>query len=168
MDECMEWLHDARDVFPLLDKKAITSEYKKMSPKKLGCVHAKIEQRLDFDHEALLLGESSNIRKTRAKPSEFRIFINSSLQKVGNIALRKQVVQSILMHELLHIEAEDLLTLSKEYSRRKKKKIHVKDFENEVFRRFNMLREKKGILQIEKKEHLDIALGRIMNSVRWK
>lgn len=164
----MEWLHEARDVFPLLDKKAITSEYKKMGTNRLGCVKAKIEQKLGFDHEALLLGQGPNIRKTIAKPSEFRIFINSSLQKVGNIALRKQVVQSILMHELLHIEGEDLLTLSKQYSRRKKKKIHVKDFENVVFRRFNMLREKKGILQIEKKEHLDIALRRIMDSVRWR
>lgn len=168
MDECMEWLNDARDVFPLLDKKAIVCEYKKMGQRRLGCVRAKIEQKLDFDPEALLLGEKTKVRKTRAKPSQFSISINSSLQKVGNVALRKQVVQSILMHELLHIEAEDLLTLSKVYSRRKKKKIHLKDFEEEVFRRFNMLREKKGILQIEKKEHLEIALRRIMDSVRWE
>lgn len=164
----MEWLNDARDVFPLLDKKAIVCEYKKMSQRRLGCVRAKIEQKLDFDPEALLLGQETNIRKTRAKPSEFSISINSSLQKVGNIALRKQIVQSILMHELLHIEAEDLVTLSKEYSRRKKKKIHVNQFEDEVFKRFNMLREKKGILQIEKKEHLEIALSRIMESISWK
>ena len=113
MDECMEWLHEARDVFPSLDKKAIMSEYKGMSPTRLGCVKAKIEQKLDFDPEALLLGQKSTVRKTISKPSEFQIFINSSLQKIGNVALRKQVVQSILIHELLHIEAEDLVTLSK-------------------------------------------------------
>lgn len=164
----MEWLHEARGVFPALDKKAITSEYKKMGPSRLGCVRAKIEQKLDFDPEALLLGQKSSVRKTTAKPSQFQIFINSSLQKVGNVALRKEVVQSILIHELLHIESGDLITLSKDYSRRKKKKIHVNDFKNEVFKRFNLLREKKGIMQIEKEEHLEAALSRIMDSVRWK
>ena len=164
----MEWLLEARDVFPSLDKKAITSEYKKMSPRRLGCVRAKIEQKLDFDPEALLLGQKTTVRKKLTKPSEFRIFINSSLQKIGNVALRKEVAQSILIHELLHIEAEDLVTLSKEYSRRKKKKIHVNQFEDEVFKRFNMLREKKGIMQIEKKEHLEAALSRILASIRWK
>lgn len=164
----MEWLHEARDVFPSLNKKAIISEYKKMGPNRLGCVRAKIEQKLDFDPEVLLLGQKSTVRKTFTKPSQFQIFINSSLQKVGNVALRKEVVQSILIHELLHIESEDLITLSKEYSRRKKKKIHVNDFKNEVFKRFNLLREKKGIMQIEKEEHLEAALSRIMDSVRWK
>ena len=118
----MEWLLEARDVFPSLDKNAITSEYKKMSRNRLGCVRAKIEQKLNFDPEALLLGQKTNVRKITAKPSQFSIFINSSLQKIGNVALRKEVVQSILIHELMHIESEDLLTLSKEYSRRKRRR----------------------------------------------
>ena len=44
----------------------------------------------------------------------------------------------------------------------------MNDFKSEVFKRFNMLREKKGIMQIEKEEHLEAALSRIMDSIRWK
>ena len=90
------------------------------------------------------------------------------MQKIKNIALRKQIVQYILIHELIHIENEDLLTLSKEYNRRKKKKIHTHDFENDVFKRFNELRASKGIMQIQKSEHLEIAMQRILESINWK
>ena len=58
----MEWLLEARDVFPSLDKKAITSEYKKMSPRNRVVSGQKIEQKLDFDPEALL-GEKTTVRK---------------------------------------------------------------------------------------------------------
>ena len=72
-----------------------------------------------------------------------------------------------MIHELLHIESEDLITLSKEYDRRKKKKIHINDFEEEVFNRYNKLRELKGIMQIQKREHLQIAIQRILESINW-
>lgn len=89
------------------------------------------------------------------------------MHRIGNIALRKQIVQKIIIHELLHIENEDLFTLSKEYNRRKKKKIHVNDFDEEVFKRYNQLRELKGIMQIQRKEHLDIAIQRILETIHW-
>ena len=60
-----------------------------------------------------------------------------------------------------------MLTLSKEYNRRKKKKIHVNDFEEEVFSRFNALRQKKGIMEIQKRQHLDVAINRILESIKW-
>lgn len=167
MEECMEWLAEARNVFPSLDKKVVLAEYKRLGRKSLGCVKARIEQKTVFNPEDLLLGKSSEVRKVRVKPKEFTILINQDLQKVRNIALRKEIVQSIMMHELLHIEQEDLVTLSKDYGRRKKKKVHINEFEEEVFERYNKLRETKGIMQIEKKEHLEIAIQRILESINW-
>jgi len=167
MDECIEWLSEAREVFPKLNNKIILVEYKTMGSKKLGFVKTKIEQKLDFDHEALLLGENVKIKKENSKPKEFNIYINQNLQKIKNIALRKEIIQHILIHELLHIENQDLMTLSKEYNRRKKKKIHLNEFEEEIFRRFNQLRRLKGIMEIEKREHLDIAINRILTSINW-
>ena len=49
--------------------------------------------------------------------------------------------------------------------RRKKKKIHVKDFENGVLEKYNKLREIKGIIKIKKKEHLNAAVSKILDSI---
>jgi len=167
MNECEEWLKECLLVFPEIKRKKICISYKEISSKKLGYVSAKIEKKLDFNPEALLLGEDSHIKEKKSKPKEFKIFINSKLNRVSNIALRKEIVQNIIIHELLHIGNEDLFTLSKEYNRRKKKKIHVNDFKDEVFNRYNKLRESKGIMQIQKKEYLDIAVHRILETIKW-
>ncbi len=163
----MEWLHETRIVFPRLDNKIILAEYKKMSNKKLGFVKANFEQISDFNPEALLLGKKIIIKNKRIKPKEFNIYINHELQKIKNPALRKEIIQHILIHELLHIESEDLITLSKQYGRRKRKKVHIKDFHDKIFERYNLLREKKGIIKIGKREHLDIAIQRILESINW-
>ena len=167
MDDCKDWFDETLEVFPKLKSKKVEVQYKAMAARRLGYVSAKIPQELDFDPEALLLGESNSVKKRRLKPKEFKIFINAKMQNIKNIALRKQIVQHILLHELLHIENEDLITISKQYNRRKKKKIHVNDFDNEVFQRFNKLRDLKGIMQIQKREHLDIAISRILDSINW-
>ena len=166
--ECLAWLKEAKEVFPGLKRKKIFLNYKKMTGRKLGYVSAKMPNEFDFDPEALLLGKLTSIRKRTLKPKEYNIFLNQDLEKIKNIALRKQIIQHVLMHELLHIESGDLITLSKSYNKRKKKKIHIKDFEEEVFKRFNQLRKLKGIKQIEKREHLNIAIQRILESINWQ
>ena len=167
MNECKGWLKECLLVFPEIKRKKICIDYKKISSKKLGYVSAKIEKKLDFDHEALLLGKKTSIIEKKHKPKEFKMYINHRLQKIGNISLRKEIAQNIIIHELLHIGNDDLFTLSKEYNRRKKKKIHINDFEEEVFNRYNKLRDLKGIMQIQKREHLDIAIQRILESIKW-
>ena len=167
MSEITEWLKETLEVFPEIKRKKIDADYKKIASKRLGYVTAMIPRDFDLDPEALLLGTTNSVRKKRIKPKEFKILINERMNKIGNIALRKQIVQHILIHELLHIANEDLFTLSKEYNRRKKKKIHITEFEDEVFIRFNKLRELKGIMQIQKRDHLDIAIQRILESIRW-
>jgi len=66
--ECLEWLSEARDIFLNLNKMIILADYKKMSQKRLGYVKAKIEQKIDFDPEALLLGNSTKVQKRRLRP----------------------------------------------------------------------------------------------------
>jgi len=167
MDELIDWLDECLLVFPEIKRKKININYKKIASKRLGYVSAKIEKSLNFDAEALLLGEYTKINEVKKKPKDFKIFINSRFQKIGNIALKKQIVLQVIIHELLHIMDEDLFTISKDYNKRKKKKIHVNDFKEEVFNRYNKLRELKGIIQIQKKEHLDIAISKILENIGW-
>ena len=121
-NEVKEWLNEVMQVFPSFSRKSAIADYKKIKRRKLGYVTAKIGQKLDFDPEAMLLGEQTDVKKRRLKPKEFNIFINQGLERIKNPALRKEIAQNILIHELLHIESEDLITLSKDHRRRKKKK----------------------------------------------
>ncbi|MDY6966337.1 MAG: hypothetical protein SVM80_10295 [Halobacteriota archaeon] len=79
--------------------------------------------------------------------------------------MRKQVVEHTIIHELLHIVHNDFETLSKDYKKRKKKKIHVKEFKEEVFMRFNQLRGLSKMPTIEKREDLDLAINKIVSSI---
>ena len=135
--ELMDWLHEARNVFPKLDKSVIFCDYKEMSDKKLGFVKGKVAHIHDFDAEALLLGEKTTIRKKIVKPPEYGIFINSKIRKIRHPLLRKQIAHTVIIHELYHVEQDDLVTISKEFSRRKRKKIHTHNFFEEVFDRYN-------------------------------
>ena len=167
MQELNLWLSEVKRVFPKLIRKSISVDYKSISKKKLGYVKAKIEQKLDFDAESLLLGQKTEMKKQLKIPSDYKIFINQELLKIKNTALRRQIVQHILIHELLHIENHDLITLSKDYNRRKQKKIHLDECENEIFKRFNQLRALDNIMEIEKREHLEIAISRILEGINW-
>ncbi|PIN85598.1 MAG: hypothetical protein COV47_01340 [Candidatus Diapherotrites archaeon CG11_big_fil_rev_8_21_14_0_20_37_9] len=165
--ELMNWLHEARSIFPKLDKSVIFCYYKPMSTKKLGYVRGKVIYINDFDAEALLLGKETKIAKKIIKPAEYEIFVNSKLQKIRNPLLRKQVAHTIIIHELYHIEQDDLITKSKDYSKRKKKKIHTHNFLEEVFDRYNQLREIKGLPKISNIKHLEEAIHKILGSIGW-
>lgn len=163
----MGWLHEVREIFPKLDNKIIMADYKKIAKKSLGYVKTKIEEKLDFNPESLILGKNYKIKKRKLKPKEFYIFINDKLQEIKNLELRKEIIQFTMIHELLHIEKGDLITLSKKFSRRKKKKVHIKDFNNEIFEKYNELRELKSIPKIKEKQHLDIAISKILKSINF-
>jgi hypothetical protein len=167
MIEIDEWLKESILVFPKLKNKKIKVNYKNINSKRLGYVSAKIEKSLDFNPEDLLLGKKTIIKEKKKRPKEFNIYINNKFEKIKNIALRKQIVLYVIIHELLHIMNDDLFTLSKDYNRRKKKKIHVNDFDDEVFNKFNELRKLKGIMVIEERRHLDIAISKILDSIKW-
>ncbi|RLJ02470.1 MAG: hypothetical protein DRP10_01250 [Candidatus Aenigmatarchaeota archaeon] len=158
VDELAEWLHECREVFPKLNKYKITCEYGKLSKNVLGCTSRLIRREISAD-DILLFGES------RKPEKEFEIKINEKLKKIERENVRKEIVQYIMVHELLHLENKDLSTLSKNYKKRKKKKIHVKEFDNEVFERYNKLRELKGLSRIQKIEDLEFAIHKIISKI---
>lgn len=167
MNECMTWLHEVREIFPKLDNKIIMADYKKIAKKSLGYVKTKIEEKLNFDPESLILGKDYKIKKRKLKPKEFYVFVNDKLEEIKNLELRKEIIQFIMIHELLHIEKGDLITLSKKYSKRKKKKFHINDFSNEIFEKYNELRELKNMPRIKEKQYLNIAISKILETINF-
>ena len=156
-DELAEWLHECRKVFPKLDKYKITCEYKKLPKNVLGCVGELVREIMPED--ILLFGE------TKSQNGEFEMKINEKLKKIEKEEVRREVVQYVMVHELLHLENKDLSTLSKNYKKRKKKKIHVKEFNKEVFERYNKLRELRGLPKISKFEDLEFAIHKIISKI---
>ena len=151
-------MHECKEVFPKLKRYKITCEYGKLPKNVLGCTSRLVRREISAE-DILLLGES------RKPEKEFEIKINEKLRKIEKEEVRKEIVQYIMVHELLHLENKDLLTLAKNYKKRKKKKIHVKEFDKEVFERYNKLRELRGLPKIQKIEDLEFAIHKIISKI---
>jgi len=165
-DECTEWILECREAFPKLDRFTITSEYKKLGKNVLGRVKGQVERYRDIKPKSIFLdGEVKFSTKTKEEHS-YQIFINEKLKKVEPDNFRKQVIQNIMTHELLHIENKDLTTLSKKYSRRMKKKIHVSDFHKECLDRFNQIRKINNINPIKSYDQLKEAESKIATKLK--
>ena len=152
-------------VFPSLKRIKIECKYKKLPKNTLGRVKGKVLMKREIDIEALLIEGKVKAKIKREKPKEYEIEINEKLKGIKKEVIRKQIVQHTIIHELLHIENEDLISLTKDYKRRKKKKLHVKEFKNEVFKRYNEVRKLNGLPPIERKEDLDTAIGKIVEEL---
>ena len=152
-------------VFPSLKRIKIECKYKKLPKNTLGRVKGKVLMKRDIDIEALLIEGKVKAKIKREKPKEYEIEINEKLKGIKKEVIRKQIVQHTIIHELLHIENEDLISLTKDYKRRKKKKLHVKEFKNEVFKRYNEVRKLNGLPPIERKKDLDMAIGKIVEEL---
>lgn len=151
--------------FPRLKRHSIICQYARTPKNILGRVHGKISVTRDVDPEAVLLeGRSSTVVKRKAD-GKFRITINENLGKIGHPLLRKQVVQHTIIHELFHIENEDLLTLSKDYTRRKKKRIHKKEFDEKIHERFNEIRTASGLPPVRNMADVDAAIHKIVDGI---
>ncbi|MEM2259207.1 MAG: hypothetical protein QW762_04375 [Candidatus Thermoplasmatota archaeon] len=162
-----KWLKECLKVFPELGKDIkIKCFYKKTPRKCLGRVMGRVDTKKDIDVESLLFEGKVKKKIVRKKPGRYEIEINKNLKRIKRKAIRKQVVQYVIVHELLHIANEDILVLSKDYSRRKKKKIHVKDFKKEFFRRYNELRKLNNLPQISKQEDLNLAINKILEKYK--
>ena len=152
-------------VFPSLKGKKIECKYKKLPKNTLGRVKGKVFMKRDIDIEALLIEGKVKAKIKREKPKEYEIEINEKFKGIKKEAIRKQIVQHTIIHELLHIENEDLISLTKDYKRRKRKKLHVKEFKNEVFKRYNEVRKLNGLPPIQRREDLDMAIGKIVEEL---
>ena len=158
MNELEQWLKECMQVFPSLKRIKIECKYKKLPKNTLGRVKGKVLMKREIDIEALLIEGKVKAKIKREKPKEYEIEINEKLKGIKKEVIRKQIVQHTIIHELLHIENEDLISLTKDYKRRKKKKLHVKEFKNEV-------RKLNGLPPIERKEDLDMAIGKIVEEL---
>ena len=69
------------------------------------------------------------------------------------------------MHELLHIERKDLLEHSKNYRKRKHKKIHS-SLEKEALERLNKLRELEGLKPLERENYIEREIVRRVSNPR--
>lgn len=161
IDECSEWLFECRIAFPKLKNMTIACEYVPLSQKVLGRIRGKIKREQDIDAEELLLSGKLITKTKKSVEEEFAVQINERLKNIGKHELRKQAVQYIIIHEVLHAENNDLLTLSKSYRKRKIKKIHVKSFNEEVLERFNIVRKSCGLPKISDFRSLDMAVSKL-------
>jgi len=168
MDEAVKWLKECMEVFPLLKKHNITCKYSKLPKNVLGRVKICYVEEKDIDTRALLIEGRRRVSITRKRDDEYKIEISEKLKKVKEPELRRQVVEHTIIHELLHIEENDFDVIAEDYKTRKKKKIHVKAFKEEVFRRFNQLRELCKVPVIENRDDLDLAINKIVTSLEDK
>ncbi|MFH0954494.1 MAG: hypothetical protein V1777_00100 [Candidatus Micrarchaeota archaeon] len=164
--ECGVWLNEALRVFPNLAGKDIRAEYKEMSGLDTSVLNYYSKKDLDLDPEGLLLGENTNVRETLVVSPKYEIFVNSRLLRVRTPAIRKPVVQHSIMHHLLAIEEREAIAGDATVEKRRLV-THSKKFDEKVFQKFNQLRELSGIAKIEKIEHLETAIHRIMHTINW-
>lgn len=162
MNECIEWVFECRKVFPALDKLAIEATYAKTPKKVLGRVKGTVKVLQDFDAKEFLLTGNKKTKNNKKLEERFIIEINEKLKKAEPIEIRKQIIQHITIHELQHIENKDLLTLSKKYSKRKTKKIHKKDFEEQIHSKYNALRKINGLPEIKNLNDTNNAINKII------
>nr|MDO8082673.1 hypothetical protein [Candidatus Freyarchaeota archaeon] len=166
-DECSEWIDECLKVFPKLGKYVITARYYRMSKKMLSRIKMYTLSSKDIDVEALLLrGESKSETKVELR-GFCQIQINSRLREIENAEVRKQIVQHAMIHDLLHAERKDFKTSGKN-KKAKQKKAYEKEFDEEVFQRFNKLRELNGLPAIKKREDLDLAISKVLTELDEK
>lgn len=166
-EECEEWLQDCFKVFSKVKRKRIDilCGYKKMSDKMLGRIRCKIDVHREIDPESLLLKGVANAKLKRNVDRTFFLELNGKLRNVDKKELREQVAKNVIVHELMHVERGDILETSKNYSRRKRKKIHA-GLKKVAFERFNQLREIEGLPRIKNERDLHMAVIKIFEKLK--
>lgn len=166
MGECEEWLEECLNVFPKVRRRYhVTCIYAKTPEGTLGRIRGEVTVRREVDPESLLLYGKAMPKIRRKISGDLEIQVNEKLRKIENPLMRKQVVQYLFVHELLHLERKDLLELNKSYGKRTRKRIHIGKFEEMVFERFNQLRELGGMPRIRSKDDLKLAISKIASQL---
>lgn len=161
MDEVVEWLFECRKVFPKLDKFAIEGAYAPLSYKLLGRMKGAAVSFTDIDAARLLLEGVADRKRSIKSENKFQIEVNQNLQKIDPPELRKQVVQHVLLHELMHIDYQDHIVSAKSYARRKRKKFHTKEFEEKIHEKYNAIRKAQGLPEIPDADNVHLAVNKI-------
>ncbi len=156
--ECKELLNNCLKVFKPFRGAYINVDYGLLPKGIAGRVNAEIETVRRRKKPGFFRKGTVRINR-RIKNNEFYIRINANLSEISDEKLRKEAVTSIIVHELLHIERKDLLEHSKNYHRRKHKKIHSA-LEKEALERFNTLRGLENLEPLGKKNYLENEIKR--------
>ena len=166
MKEESSWLNECVKVIPDVRRgRKVTVSYARTPKNVLARVKGRVLVSREVDAVRLLLQGEASTRMRRRMPKEYVIQINENISRIPETALRKQVVQYLIIHELFHIFNKDMLTLSKRYGRRKKKKIHTSQFDKEVLSKYNKVRINDGIKPIRNHRVLEEAVNQIVSKV---
>lgn len=160
--ECTELLTECLKVFKPFRGAYINIDYALLPKGIAGRVNAEIETTRKRKKPGFFRKGTVRINR-RIKNNEFYIRINENLEKIDDGKLRKEVVTSIIVHELLHIERKDLLEHSKNYRKRKHKKIHS-SLEKDALQRLNVLRELEGLKPLERENYIEKEIMRRVSS----
>ena len=166
-DECSEWLNECLKVFPKLGKNVVTARYYRLPKKVVSRIKMYSLGLKGIDVEALLLrGESK--KDVKVDLSEiYEIQVNRTLSRIENAEVRKQLVQHTIVHNLLHAERKDLKNPDKN-KKDKQNEEYKKGFEEEVFQRFNKLRELNGLPIIKNRKDLELAFNKVLTELDEK
>ena len=163
--EASVWFKECVKIFPEVRSRRIAFAYARTPKNVLARVKGRLMISREIQAEKLLLEGNTHVRIKRHLPREYVIQINKNVAKIKKEPLRKQVVQYLVIHELLHILNKDLLTLSKEYARRKKTKIHTKEFNELVLSRYNRVRSLNMMKPIRDYRMLESAVNQVLSKV---
>ncbi len=162
--ECKDLLNNCLKVFKPFRGTYINIDYALLPRGIAGRVNAEIETTRKRKNPGFFSKGIVRINR-RIKNNEFYIRINANLEKIADEQLRREVVTSIIVHELLHIERKDLLEHSKNYRKRKHKKIHS-SLEKEALERLNKLRELEGLKPLERENYIEREIVRRVSNPR--
>ena len=160
--ECKQILKECLTVFKPFRGAYINIDYGVLPKGIAGRVNAEIETVRKQKNSGFFGKETVRINR-RIKNNEFYIKINEKLAEINDKELRKEAVASIVVHELLHIERKDLIEHSKNYRKRKHKKIHSY-LEKEALEKLNRLRESEGLKPLEKENYVEREIERIVGN----
>lgn len=161
--ECRKWLKDCLRVFQRVKRMRIeiTCGYKELPRNVLARTRGKVTVNRDVNPESLLINGVPNARSKKVLHKSFSIEVNAIAKNIENAKLREQVVKNVLVHELIHIERKDILELSKNYHKRRRKRIHT-GIDDEAFNRYNELRAMDDLPKIASKRDLDESVSKVL------
>ena len=162
--ECKQILKECLTVFRPFRGTYINIDYAALPKGIAGRVNAEIEMIRKRKISGFFGKENVRINR-RIKNNEFYIRINEKLAAIDDEKLRKEVVTNIVVHELLHIERKDLIEHSKNYRKRKHKKIHSY-LEKEALEKLNKLRELEGLKPLEKENYIEKEITKRVNNYK--
>lgn len=167
-NECSAWLEECIKAFPKLKDYKISCRYAMLRQNLVFTTHSSVTTMRNVEPEEVLLKGDSNVTITRKESKSFKIDMNQNLRKIRIPILRKQVVQYYLISELVRIDNLELVVVSKEGERAKRRCLPKKEFEEKLHQKFNELRAASGLPPIGNMENVEKAISKILSEITFE